>query len=54
MNFKFNNDHKVHDLYSLFTMKKNQFMEAYNKLKDKEKKWSISTYNKLKRLWQDI
>ena len=28
-------------LYSLINMKKNEFMETYNKLKDNEKKWSI-------------
>ena len=54
MNFKFNNDHKVHDsLYSLFTMKKNQFMEAYNKLKDKEKKWSIFPNQRQKQFIMD-
>ncbi len=54
MNFKFNNDHKVHDsLYSLFTMKKNHFMEAYNKLKDKEKKWSIFPNQRQKQFIMD-
>ena len=42
LNLNFNNTHKMTDsLYSLINMKKNEFMETYNKLKDNEKKWSI-------------
>ena len=42
LNINFNNTHKMNDsLYSILNTKKNEFIEAFNKLKDKEKKWSI-------------
>ena len=42
LNINFNNTHKMNDsIHSILNIKKNEFMEAYNKLKDKEKKWSI-------------
>ena len=42
INSKFNKIHKMNNsLYSILNMKKKEFMEEYDKFKDKEKQWSI-------------